>query len=344
MVAIGRSRFAGGLLKFVLLGAPLIPIIGAGCIPPPLPDNLEADAPHRSLLREAPRAVVRQEDGVLDAAWLEITRDDGKAVGGYVSLQKSPRGALVLLVDGASTFQETGSDAQALTFHRDFGADLRAFGFRTWSLSVQECGTAYGQDDVDDLVAVLDWLDDVGLEALNVERVYIVGYSTGATVTQIASQRRKVTAAVSLAGLSQPDQLEELYDVYRWVSDLYPHNAGLCKLADTLAFYGPPGSMAWEALDSVSHVTEFKHPMLFVHGMRDIIYFPENTLAMEMAYLTARGRRAGVPEMTFKYLPEGEHYTVRSDPAVRLSVIRWLETFEPDPSPVPLNGIPGLKE
>lgn len=343
MVATQRPPRAGALLNLFSRCAPLI-ILGAGCIAPPLPTNLDAAAPDRSLLREAPQAVVRQEEGVLDAAWLEITRDDGRPVGGYISLQKSPRGALVLLIDGASTFQEAGSDAQALTFHRDFGADLRAFGFRTWSLSVQECGAAYGQDDVRDLVAALDWLDDVGRAALSAERVYVVGYSTGATVTQIASRQRTVTAAVSLAGLSRPDQLEEFYDVYRWVSDLYPRNAGLCKLGDTLDFYGPPGAMAWEALNTAGHVEEFRHPMLFVHGMRDIIYFPDNTLAVETAYLAARSAGVEMPKLTFNYLAEGEHYTVRSDPAVRLSVIRWLETFEPDPSPVPIGAIPGLKE
>jgi dienelactone hydrolase len=294
-----------------------------------LPDNV--DAPQdvtRTLVREAGGARFAAEDGLTNGVWLEVPRaGEPGYVGGYLSQDDTHRGALLLVLPGASTYYPGGMVAKVRDYHEHFSAMLRKTGLMTWTLAVRECGTPYGGKDLTDVLDALDWLAGGGMAVLGVDRVYVVGYSSGATLTVLANERRTVRAVVEIDGLTGPSQLERYWGLYRFIADLFPWNTGLFQLGATLDSNGPPGAPGWDMLDAVRHVAELRSPMLVLHGERDIVFLVDNARALQAAYEPVQAQGTRVPEVEFTYLPTGDHFNPIERDDVVDQVLEFLERF-----------------
>ena len=304
-----------------------------GCVLglPFLPANVTFGSDvQRELIDTAGRARFYHEPGIADAQWLEFDRaNEPGAVGGYLSLDVEPSASLIIMLDGASTFREDGEVGGSRDWHMEETPTYRARGFRTWSLAVRECGTAYGQGDLADLIEAIDWLDAEGKALLGVERVYVFGFSTGATIAALANLQRAVTAVVVVGGLYEPDQLEANGDLYELITSVSPLNEGLCQMAWTLDFYGAPGSPAWDALDTVSRVDQIKSPMFLLHGSSDGIFEVTNTIHLEQAYREHVMAGAVLPPLEFYYVLQGGHGAPKENPLGLARILSYLERFEP---------------
>lgn len=261
--------------------------------------------------------------------WLEVSRaKESGAVGGYLSEARRDRRALVVILPGASSLQEQGMREKTLSFHHGFARLFQNAGYLTWSLVVRECGTPYGQGDLRDLLTVVDWLESGGSEVLGVDRVYVVGYSSGATLAILLNRKRTVSGVVGIAGITEPKQFQSSWLLDRVIVALFPRNTGLCQLRSTLDFYGQPSSRAWDALDSVHHVQELRSPMLLIHGARDFVYKADNLRSLERSYDRQRAAGVALPEVEFFSLPDGDHFTTQEQPDVQRRILAFLERCE----------------
>src|SRR5215831_17186916 len=103
----GGSKLGGDKMRLFVRGTGVRPfcwIIAlpfcAGCLPQ-LPENVKLpDPPLRSILREVPDGMIETEAGISDSVWLEVNRPGGGTIGGYLSLDDSPKKSLVLLLHG----------------------------------------------------------------------------------------------------------------------------------------------------------------------------------------------------------------------------------------------------
>jgi pimeloyl-ACP methyl ester carboxylesterase len=300
----------------------------SGC-GPLLPENVDVPPPKRVALAKLGEAVLKAEAGVDDALWLEVpVGRSGQAVGGYISPELGHRGAMVLMIAGSSTLAAQGSRAEALHFYRHLGGELRGAGFAVWSLRPSECGAAYGREDLAEALAALDWIDGVGRSALDAQRVYVVGHSAGATVATLINRQRDLAGVVAMSGLSEPDQLLELFGVYRLLGALFPSNTGICYLDTTLRAYAEAGEASWDALDTVQRIEEIRNPSLFIHGNLDAVYLARNMSRLERRYLELTAQGVALAPMEFWYLPRGGHSAPYSDPHVWAGVVAWLEGLE----------------
>lgn len=305
----------------------LLPILAAGCLPT-LPNNIAIDPPERSRLYEAGGAVFSSEAGLEDALWIDIPRADGTGtVGGYLSNNDATANELIILLHGASTYNYHGSTGETREFFDVFGLPYRQAGYRTFSLDYQECGSAYGQADVADLIAVIDWLDGGGKTTLGVERVYTLGYSTGATVAILANRQRRIAAAIAISGITEPVQLQQWGWIYALAAGFYPNNEGLCQIDTTLNTYGPPWSPAWDALNTVAHVGELKSPMLVIQGTNDQIFSITNTEDLDAAYQKSILLNASLPPVEFIYLQGQDHFAPPRDTAVSEAILSFFDRF-----------------
>ena len=316
---------------FILIITGLLPFSFA-CIPV-LPPNTEAEpAFARSAVLQDLRLTYHTEAGLLDGHWVDLVRSDGSGtIGGYLSTASHTRDALVILLHGASTGHQEGAVGSAREFHEQAGKVMRSMGFRTFAPAVQECGTAYGEGDLTDIVEIIDWLDAGGRETLRVNRVYILGYSVGATLATLTNRERMVTGVVSLAGLASPEFLEAQWPLLNLIGNLYPLNEGMCQLRTTLRTYGQPGNPAWDVLDSVAAMDELQSPMLLVHGLRDGILPVDSVLALEQRYLERVAEGAILPQLDFMFIPNGDHGTVMTSDAVVERIVDFFNRFEPAP-------------
>ncbi|MBK8913642.1 MAG: alpha/beta fold hydrolase [Phycisphaerales bacterium] len=309
----------GGFLGLVL--------VGCG---PLLPDNrddgLAADLQPQF---EVGDALFSSQPGVSGSLWMEIPRKDGSGkIGAYVSTNLTNRDAWVLMLDGAALVSWDGRVNQALFFLDTFGRTFQQAGFRTVSLVTSECGGAYATRDLQDVIDAVDWLQTTGRTELGIERLYVVGYSLGAMLSTHLNLHRKVDGVVSISGLTQPNQFEDNYLLYRLVTDNFPTNEGVCQLKSTYAAYGLPGDARWSALDAVARVRELQAPMLMVHGDRDAVLIVENTWSLEKAYVGAVKEGAALPSVEFMYLPGGDHFAPMIDPNVTIRVLEFIERLE----------------
>jgi pimeloyl-ACP methyl ester carboxylesterase len=306
----------------------VLPLAGCTLL---LPQNVDENpSPTRAVLKEAADAALFMEDGFTDGYWLEVERgSEPGRLGGYLSQPASPREALVLVLGGASSFEPRGALDCTRYTHTYFLPRFEERQFRIWTLVRRECGTPYGGDDVRDVIQALDWLEREGKSWLGVERVYLYGYSTGATQATLASRQRQVTAVVSLAGLTRPNQFEDLNGFYWFLAGMFPNNTGICQLRDTLAAYGPPGAAAWDALNTVDHLDELRSPMLLAQGSEDPIYFNANLLELRARYQADLAAGASLAPLEFIYLSGVNHYELPEHPEVVRRTMEFLERFEP---------------
>lgn len=305
----------------------------AGCVSWLLPSNIGGPlllADGGATQRATDRAELRLVAGETDVYWLEFARArEAGRVGGFASSPDSHNGALVVVLPGASTLQQGGKLSIGRQYHDDFGARLRDAGFMTWSVVLRECPTPYGGDDLADALEALDWIDREGRAWLGVERVYLFGYSTGATLANQINLQRDVRALVSLSGLSSPDQFETLGGLWGAIADLFPENLGFCQIRVTLETYGPPGSDAWSALEFVERLEEARNPTLMLHGTTDFVFLTENTRRAQARYDALRAAGVWLPRFEFVYLPGRGHVGVSEDPEVLERVVAWFRQFEP---------------
>ncbi len=312
------------------IGGVLAASLAAGCLPAPQADT-PAPEPARTLVETGNRHALYQEDGVEDARWLEISRseENGGPIGGYFTSPQNARRALVLLLQGANPGWADMRLPHTLMTHLSLGWAFVQAGFPTWTPYIPECGIPYGREDLDAVLAAIDWLKGDGAAAFNTDRLYVVGYSKGATLATLANLQRPVTAYVSLNGLTQPDSLEGGWLVYALTVTVYPANEGFCQLKSTLDAYGPPGSPAWDVLDAVSRIGQLYSPELFVHALDDPVYPSEGTRAMQNRYRAGLAADEQLVPLEFIFLPGFNHFAVRTDPAIHQQVIDYLMRFEP---------------
>jgi pimeloyl-ACP methyl ester carboxylesterase len=301
-----------------------------GCVSIPLPaENCEPRMPPpRTVVEQTSTALLATEPGVGELLWLEVERPSGaRTVGGYLAESDEPRGGLILLLTGASTLEPAGRREAARKLYDNYGYRLGRAGFSVWSLVLSE-DTPYWADEVGEVVDAVDWLDDDGRAFLGVERVYLVGYSTGATTANLVNLERDVTAVVSLGGLTQGDQLVVAAELYRWINGLFPCNTGIGQLGQTVESLSRQTA---DPLDVVSRVAEIRNPTLFVHAIDDIIHSVANARDLERAYLAERDAgNTTLPPLTFDYLAEGGHFGYVTDPERFSPVLDYLNAFEPD--------------
>ena len=315
----------------LLIGGFLVWFASASCVDILPVQNIPPVAPPaRTLLREQAGARFYAEEGLAEAAWLEVDRvGEPGAVGGYLARAAEAGDALIVMLHGASSYAPGGSVEAARNFHENVGIAYRLQGFTTWSLAVRECGTAYGQDDLADVFEAIDWLDRDGKEVLGVERVYIVGYSTGGTLATLANRQRASTAVVALGALTQGDQFDELFDLYQWLGALFPQNEGLCQLRSTLEIYGPPGAPGWENLNTVDHLEELRNPQLFVHAVDDFVFSVDNARNLQQRYEETLANGGNAPDLQFIYIEGASHFDPPTDYPTYKRIIDYLLRFEP---------------
>ncbi len=306
----------------------LLPVC-AGC-DPILPDNIAVpNVADRVAIREVEGATFYTEPDLDDGYWLEVERvRESGTIGGYIS-NAAHRPSIILMFHGSSTLEQDGSLKKTLAFHHGLGADLRTQDYMTWTLDIRECPTAYGQGDLADALEAIDWLYRNGKAVLGVERVYVAGFSTGGTVATLVGRNRKVDAIIAMAPLTQPKQLKDQWGFYDTLANLFPDNTGMCQLRTTLDFYGLPDSPKWDALDSVAHIDEMKSPLFFIHGTNDIVYYVDNTQAMESRYNERVAAGGALPYMQFEYLFMGDHPSPPNTVSSVKSMLMFLDEFEP---------------
>ncbi|QOJ15504.1 MAG: alpha/beta fold hydrolase [Planctomycetia bacterium] len=318
---------SGSARPAVLAGLLVAGLIGCG---PLLPDNrddgIAADLQPQF---EVGDALFSSQPGVSGSLWMEIPRKDGSGkIGAYVSTNLTNRDAWVLMLDGAALVSWDGRVNQALFFLDTFGRTFQQAGFRTVSLVTSECGGAYATRDLQDVIDAVDWLQTTGRSELGIERLYVVGYSLGAMLSTHLNLHRKVDGVISISGLSQPNQFEDNYLLYRLVTDNFPTNEGVCQLKSTYAAYGLPGDPRWSALDAAARVRDLQSPMLMVHGDRDAVLIVQNTRSFEKSYVSALKEGAALPAVEFMYLPGGDHFAPMIDPNVSIRVLEFIELQE----------------
>lgn len=317
----------------------LVLLAATACIPQ-LPENLGRQPDlDRWLLGEADGLRVFGEGGLNDGAWVEVVAPGAEVpIGGYLSgpdrdvgmdgwLASGPPG-LVLILPGASTYYDDGAVAKARDYHHDFAAELRASGFRTWTLVIRECGTPYGEGDLADTLAVIDWLDSGGRRVLGVDRVHLVGYSAGATVAYRVQLRRRLDSIVAIDGLAGTKLFDAWWPLGTLVVALYPQNTGICQFASTRDAYGRPPSEAWAAFDTAARVESMRNPMLVIHGMLDIIFPVGDALRLRDAYDAAVAAGRAVVPIEFLFIPGGGHIDASSRPDVRRGTGDYLKRIE----------------
>lgn len=334
MVRVVKIAILSVLFVAPLSGCQYLFAIRPNCDPPPITDLKEIAA------TDTARMFI--EPGVFDAFWLEVDMpaNDG-VVGGYLVKAAAEGSSLVILLDGASTFKAGAGRESSLTFLRDFAFEFLNVGMCVWSLDLAE-NEPYGTRDADQLTAAIDWLDSGGRDFLDVENVYIVGYSTGATTANVLNTRREVTAIVSMAGLAQPNQVIEFAELYRNVTALFPCNTAMDQMRITV-----DACMAGEcdALDVVRRVADIRNDTLFLHTDDDFIYQSANSRALQAAYadhikaLQANATDADgtelpllrpIPKLDFRILPSGGHFFYVDDPQVRDVIVEYLMQYEPN--------------
>lgn len=289
-----------------------------------LPANVLDEPIERTWLRSEGRASFYQEDGVDDGEWLEIQHADAEgAIGGYLSILPH-NGRLIVMLNGASTFLRDGEVGGAREWHQIDARFYRDYGYLTYTPATPECGIPYGRQEVDEVVQILDWLEEEGKALLGVEDVYIYGYSVGAITAAMTNTRRAITAYVGIGGLYEPDYLTGALWFFYLFSGLSPNNEGLCQLRTTLDFYGPADSPAWEHLDIVSRIEEFHSPMLFGHGLNDIILGGDSALHLQQRYNELVATGADVPELEFMFFG-GAHNIPKVKPEARQRTLDFLE-------------------
>jgi len=295
------------------------------------PVNLPVeDSTVQTLDNKVQGATFYSDSELEDGLWLEVERvNEPGVVGGYISPTDNYRKALIIMLPGASTFSDGGAKTKARRWHQFLASIYRREGYMTWTLSIRECGTAFGQGDLFDTIEAVDWLERDGKAILGVERIYLIGYSSGATLATMINRQRKLTALVSIGGVTQSSQFEDSWIIYYPITQLFPNNTGMCQLYNTLTFYGPPGSPLWDHLDSANHVEEFLSPMLYVHGTEDFVFFVENTQAVEKNYRRLLSEGYTLPEIEFLYLWGRDHFTPPVDPEIIAQILEYFERFEP---------------
>ncbi len=326
----GTSKFAVAR-RFTVLAALLASLASyPGCVSELLPANIgNPMAPAGLVIERTDKATLSR---VLDddVYWLDVERqsDDGGTVGGFISPRHEHDGGLVMFLDGASTFAEGGElEAARLNYHL-FSDDICGAGFMMWVPVLPEEDTPFGGEDLNHALELIDWLDAGGKEFLRVERIYVVGYSAGGTIANLINLRRDVTAIVSLASLTHSDQLDEMTPIYRAFESLFPDNTGARYIDATIRSLEPPDSEKRQQMDVVAQVEHLRNPTLFVHGMDDIIFFAENTLALEARYWELLAEGVQMPELDFLYMPGEDHFQIGADPYVRAQVVDYLLQFE----------------
>jgi pimeloyl-ACP methyl ester carboxylesterase len=297
-----------------------------GCIPA-LPQNLGIEPNlERSLAQEYERAALFTEPD-LTGYWLEIDRAGGPGtVGGYLSPRASDATSpLVIVLPGASSFYDEGMVAKARDYHDNFLAHVHATGARAWTLVVSECGTPYGQGDVADVVQAIDWLEGGGRDSLGVNRVFVLGNSSGSTVALLTSLERATDGVIAVSALTTLDDFDANTWFYDLIGDLYPLNAGICQFDDTLRAYGPPGSDAWNAFSITKRVTDLRSPVLVMHGAQDIVFGVRNAEKLERAYQQTVAQGLPTQPMEFVYVADGTHLDMFEHPTVIRQVVAFLE-------------------
>ena len=271
-----------------------------------------------------------EDDAFDDAVWLEIDRTHAEGtIGGFLSTNQNSRAALILMLSGASTLTAGGPRGVAIKNHAQYSREYRDAGFLTWVLMLPECRVPYGGQGVDDVVEVIDWLEDGAKDVLGVERIYVLGYSTGATIANLVNLRRSVTASVSVSGLTQPDQFREDRRLFEFIAGLFPSNEGMCQLQATLDAYGPPDSPRWNALDVVSRVDELQNPMLVIHGTEDFVYSLDNARNLEAAYVDRAATVEDLAPLEFLYVEGSGHFLQDENLELRPIIVEYFERFEP---------------
>ncbi len=307
-------------------------VLTGGCTHPLwfVPENYPGETSSRIFLEEKAGARFYAEEGLADARWVEIEREDGSGViNGYLSTTSDHRGAMIVMLDGATIWSSENSEGGARYWHEHDAAVYRSYKFVTFSLALPECGTAYGGQDLADLIEAVDWLDEQGRSLLNVERIYMLGYSKGATLAALLNRSRQVTALVGMGGMYEPDQIHDYFGIYTVLSSLAPANEGFCHFAGTLDYYSSAESGGWDSLDTVGHLEEFHSPMLFIHGTSDLVWGVDNARHLQERYLLLRAAGVELPALEFMYLQNGSHADARNSPASRNRILLFLEQFEP---------------
>jgi len=289
----------------------------------------EAPSNQRTLLRTEGSATFFREDNLTNGVWVEVPRiGEPGTVGGYLLDNPQHRGALIVVLPGASTFAEDGMVGRALRHHREWLRPYQQAGYLTWVLVLRECGTPYGRDDLADARAALRWLLEGGQEALGVSRIYLLGYSSGAIVALLANLEFDLAGVVAIDALTQPDQLERLWYLYDMITRFYPRNGGMCQLRSTLYEYGVPGDPAWDAIDLVSRAHLIRNPTLLIHGERDPVFFSQNSIALHDAYVTVQSTHPHLPPLELALIRNAGHYGMIDNPVTAEKVLDFLERME----------------
>ncbi len=308
---------------------PLVTLVSVGCIQiqnyiPAV--NCGPIAPlSLATLDETTNAALSRLEERDDVRWLEIDEPEtGISVGGFISPEVGTRRSLIVLLCGAGTLEADGRRATALNAQTGYGSNFEQAGFRVWSPVLTE-ESAYNTRDVAETLACLRWLDGPGADWLGADRIYLIGYSTGGTTANRINLTARLTAVVSISGLTRPDQLIQLGPLYRFLAELFPCNSGFAQFDSTVVECTRNGC---PKLDVVSHVAEIQNPTLFLQGEADPIHLPENLDALESAYREQLDAGAVMPELTFVYADFQGHFMYEEPEYVQV-VLDYLDLFEP---------------
>ena len=315
-----------GLVALVFVG---------GCVPP-YPMNILSVDPRRRPLGELGEARLWEERG--GRLWLEVEAEgESAAVGGYYAVPEGgwvPFGAgqagagglrgVVLLLDGASTYQPTGGFGQARYFCGTMGAYLRSLGYATWTLVLPEFKTAYGQADYAGALRAYRWLAGDGCASLGAEQFWVLGYSTGGTLALMLAREGDAAGVVAISGIADPQVVLDNARLYVFMSAPFPFNTGMSQMVHTLQHYTLKDRAAWHPLDSVGRADELRGRLLVIHGLKDRVFPAEHSLRLQAAVQRLAREATMQADVEFLLLEPFGHGGIHLREEVRAAVARFL--------------------
>ncbi len=196
--------------------------------------------------------------------------------------QKSVRRTAIIFVHGGGF---TSGSRHDLSGHAKLFADG---GFVTASVDYRLAPEHPAPAAQDDVIAAVRWIvDGGGGRGLAINRVILVGYSAGATISMMTALKHKseIAAVVALAGVSDLAALRAAT----------PH----AKLKSDIDAY--VGAMGADAVSPIAQDLSNAPPLFLIHGKKDALVPISQSLAL------ATKLKAAGNKMLFKVVPKVGH-------------------------------------
>lgn len=249
-----------------------------------------------------------------------ISRNDKPDLVLYVKLPTAESNRKALLIAHASS---DDTDQAARLAVLQWGSVFAGQGYTVVAHAYDEADSAYGQFDLEDTLAAIDWLDGPGAAELGVDRVYLQGTSRGGIIAYLAAYRcapEKLAGVVADRGVSNFLLLGPDYEAYlqgRFGSTIQRAVQLTLEWIGVLPTEDP---QPWMELSAAYNIDRIRVPLLVLHGDRDFLVPIDQAVDFRERVL-----QAGRPDIEF-YLAEGRgHLSLGFGPDYREIIRDFLE-------------------